>query len=246
MKEKLGRNIGVITLVFLYAYMVLRIFFSGKSTFYIHPDFTLAILVCGLFFAILAFLLVVSLGTKKAWGGDSHSVTINYGKLFLAVLPVALFLIFPAKPLSSQAFLARSIDSTQNQVFSRKVVQTPQFIINTENRSLIDWIRLFSQSNDYAGFVSLKARLTGFVLKDENLPDGYFTLARFVISCCAADARPIGLIVKYDSNLYKLFPDQWLEVRGEFAVEKINGQDKPVLILKDAKSIEIPDNPYIS
>ncbi|MCC7432404.1 TIGR03943 family protein [Candidatus Peregrinibacteria bacterium] len=246
MKERLGKNIGLIALVFLYAYMVLKIFFSGKSTFYIHPDFTLAVLVCGLFFALLAFLLVVSLGTKKSWGADSHSVMTNYGKLLLVVLPVALFLIFPAKPLSSQAFLARSIDSTQNQVFSRRVVQTPEFIINTENRSLIDWIRLFSQSNDYASFTSLKARLTGFVLKDESLPDGYFTLARFVISCCAADARPIGLIVKYDSNLYNLSPDQWLEVRGEFAVEEINGQNKPVLILKDAKTIEIPDNPYIS
>jgi uncharacterized repeat protein (TIGR03943 family) len=157
-----------------------------------------------------------------------------------------MFLIFPIKPLSSQAFLSRSIDSAPGQFFSRKTVQTPEFIINTENRSLIDWIRLFSQSTDYDNFISLKAKLTGFVLKDDQLPEGYFVLARFVISCCAADARPIGLTVKYDQNFNSFQADEWLEVTGKFVVEELNGQKKPVLIIDNAKKIDTPDNPYIS
>lgn len=246
MVKKYFKIIFPILLVALYAMMVLRIYFSGKVTFFVHPDFAIAILMCGAFLLLLTFLLISGIGKIKSDLGASHSFTANAGKTFLAVLPILMFLIFPIKPLSSQAFLSRSIDSAPGQFFSRKTVQTPEFIINTENRSLIDWIRLFSQSTDYDNFISLKAKLTGFVLKDDQLPEGYFVLARFVISCCAADARPIGLTVKYDQNFNSFQADEWLEVTGKFVVEELNGQKKPVLIIDNAKKIDTPDNPYIS
>ncbi|MGN9779686.1 TIGR03943 family putative permease subunit [Micromonospora sp. H33] len=61
-----------------------------------------------------------------------------------------------------------------------------------------------------ASLAGRRVRLTGFV---STSPDGRPLLARIVVSCCAADGRPIkvGLTEKAPAGLV---PDTWIEVTG--------------------------------
>lgn len=64
-------------------------------------------------------------------------------------------------------------------------------------------------------------RVRGFALKKSDyLPDGYFAIGKYVISCCVADAEFTGFIAKYDND--KIIADKWYEVEG--ILEK--GKDK--------------------
>ncbi len=245
MKKKFWpENWWVLPLLAGYAWMILRLYFTGRINFYIHPDFTVLAVITGIVLVLLfACIAIFSVAGR---GALPHHVHGKWWQLMLVIIPLLLALLLPPQPLSSQAFSSRSVDNLVELALSRKVKKPAQFVLNSENRDLADWVRLFGQQTDLSVYAGMKAKVTGFVLRDGNLPDGYFTVARFVISCCAADARPVGLLVRYNLGLYTPVNDQWVEIRGEWQLEEVNGQIQPVLILKEAQKIDIPANPYIS
>lgn len=239
-------NLLIILIVAGYVWMTMRLYFSGKITYYVHPDFAFLDLISGIFLAIVLFLLIVSLGSKTGRATLSNSFSQSKFKFIMSVLPLVLFFIFQPKTLSSQAFATRSITGGGDVGLSRQVEKPAEFVINTEKRELIDWIRLFSENAEPDVYAGMKVHLTGFVIKDGTLPENYFTVARFVVSCCAADARPIGLPVKYDASKFDLKSDEWIDMNGHFEVDEVDGQRQPVIVLTEAKKIEIPANPYVS
>ena len=83
-----------------------------------------------------------------------------------------------------------------------------------------------------------QVRLTGFVLADR--PDG-FVLARLVITCCAADARPIEIIVH--STMHPA-TDTWLDVTGTDAGVDPDQPTFPVLRAAAVTTVPAPANPY--
>lgn len=62
---------------------------------------------------------------------------------------------------------------------------------------------------------------TIFVLHLSELPDNYIMLSRFVITCCAVDAYPIGIPVKLNSSRSNYPVDSWLTVEGVAIAETL-------------------------
>jgi uncharacterized repeat protein (TIGR03943 family) len=83
-----------------------------------------------------------------------------------------------------------------------------------------------------------EVQLTGFVLKQR--PDG-FVLARLVITCCAADARPVEVYVRTDQHPP---PDQWVNVTGTYAGNDPVDATFPLLTATAIVPVEQPTNPY--
>jgi uncharacterized repeat protein (TIGR03943 family) len=86
--------------------------------------------------------------------------------------------------------------------------------------------------------------LTGFVT---SAPDGQPMLARIVLTCCAADGRPIkvGLV----GNTPNTVPaDTWVRVVGTYAARRdkdpVNGADVPYLHVSTWQEIDAPKDPY--
>ena len=67
------------------------------------------------------------------------------------------------------------------------------------------------------------------------MPDGYFAIGKYAISCCAADAGFTGFIAKYDNS--KITADKWYEVEG--ILEK--GKDKEEYDIMYIKVINIKE-----
>jgi len=69
-------------------------------------------------------------------------------------------------------------------------------------------------------------------------------VVRFTLSCCVADARPIGLMVENVIDA-ELAQDTWVEVKGHFEVRSIEGIDTPVIIPDSIVVTDQPEQPYL-
>ena len=87
-------------------------------------------------------------------------------------------------------------------------------------------------------------QLTGFIAPG---PSNEPILARIVLSCCAADGRPIKLGM--DGNApTTLAADTWVEVVGTYsdrtATDPVNGQDIPYINVETWRQIDPPKQQY--
>jgi uncharacterized repeat protein (TIGR03943 family) len=80
-------------------------------------------------------------------------------------------------------------------------------------------------------------KLIGFVAADV---DGGFELARYTISCCAADAAPVVVRVLGTSGDPPA-RDQWVMVTGRF---RPGGGEIPDLLATSVAQIPAPNDPY--
>jgi putative membrane protein len=80
--------------------------------------------------------------------------------------------------------------------------------------------------------------LTGFV-SDTGSP---FTLSRFYITCCVADAVPIGVHVAGGKRGAKLGKDDWIDVTGVLA----RGHREWIVEAVRIERVKAPSDPYLS
>ena len=91
-------------------------------------------------------------------------------------------------------------------------------IIDANYSELSNYITFAPKADKFKGQT---IRVRGIALKKASyIPDGYFAIGKYAISCCAADAGFTGFIAKYDNS--KITEDKWYEVEG--ILEK--GKDK--------------------
>lgn len=88
-----------------------------------------------------------------------------------------------------------------------------------------------------------RIQLRGFILYEGDEPQ----LARMVVSCCAADARPVK--IGFEGELpAALEQDQWVEVIGEYTPrqgrDEINGELVPYIEVESIANIPTPENEY--
>jgi uncharacterized repeat protein (TIGR03943 family) len=176
---------------------------------------------------------------RLALGGAAAVVTIG--------VTVAM-LVLPPTTLSARTAQQRSVDSAtlSNATGSESAVQLlGSEGVDTSEYGVKDWAALIRQTTDTTALVGKQVELTGFVVPGD---DGSFTLTRFVISCCAVDAQPVGLgVVTGDGDGTGAVPDegQWVTVRGALAANPDQSADARIVV-KAAKITDIaqPEDPY--
>jgi uncharacterized repeat protein (TIGR03943 family) len=89
-----------------------------------------------------------------------------------------------------------------------------------------------------------KVRLTGFLVTGA---DGQQMLARMILSCCAADARPIKVGFA-GSGPTGLADDSWVEVEGTYTdrrvTDPVNGEIIPFIAVTSWRSVPAPKEEY--
>ncbi|GAB4498856.1 MAG: hypothetical protein OHK0052_12860 [Anaerolineales bacterium] len=159
--------------------------------------------------------------------------------LGLVALPVLLGLLAPAQPLGSAALQNRGINPRAPQAPSGRVIesllQTPP-----QDRTLLDWLDLYAYLPNPAAINGQTATLSGFVYKDPALPAHQFYLARFVVTCCTADAYAVGILVE-SPQTPNLRNDDWLQITGKIQVTA----QQLHLIAEKIDPIGAPPQPYL-
>jgi uncharacterized repeat protein (TIGR03943 family) len=91
-----------------------------------------------------------------------------------------------------------------------------------------------------------KVSVTGFIVAG---PKGQTYLARMILTCCAADARPVKVALSGQVP-GQAKPDSWFEVTGRYSrkyvKDEINGERIPYLDVVDYKPVPAPNEQYES
>ena len=90
-------------------------------------------------------------------------------------------------------------------------LSNPYFNITDEvYNELANYISYAQKAEKFEGKT---IKVTGFIQKYASyIPEGYATIGKYSISCCAADASFIGFFFKYDTSKIKSY--KWYEIEG--------------------------------
>jgi uncharacterized repeat protein (TIGR03943 family) len=150
----------------------------------------------------------------------------------------ALPILIPAPSFGARAAAARSAGS----VLAADAL-VPSAPNGDDPIGFVD-IHYASASERYAASLGLvdgtPVKLTGFVTHGPGTPDGGFTLTRFAVFCCAADAIPYSVPVEAGHGaIYE--DDTWLRVTGR--LYDVDGRF--VLRPQMIEPVGEPQDPYI-
>jgi uncharacterized repeat protein (TIGR03943 family) len=200
-------------------------------------------------FLVAAGLLLVAAAVMTLWyelrGGDEHDHDDGHGHsgepwvAWLLILPVFALLLVAPQALGSYAASRTGTALQQVSDFPPMPAGDPAKI------SMLDYASraVFDQGRSIG---DRKVALTGFIMRN---PDGQLYLARMILTCCAADARPVKVGLTGDVPT-GLRADAWLTVTGRFSrrsvKDSINGETIPYLDVVDAQQVAAPNEQYES
>lgn len=210
---------------------ILLIGLQDKLLVYIHPRYVVFTTVLCLA-AVIVVLLSAFFYKKTA---HTHRHSLN--SLMPLILIVSAILLLPPRTLTSSTVSQRFNTSQSGQ-------QTDiDFTGSTLGLSVSDWFQVLNIYED-PNYYSLKqAKITGFIY-DAGLGEDTVWVSRFVLTCCAVDARPVGVPVHVENWADKYNEDDWVTVKGEFKQTETLQGTKIVLHTTSIETIEEPENPY--
>lgn len=225
--------------------LMLKYWLAGKLNLLIHPDYFWLAIAGGLGLLVVAGL--------KGWVllRQRHAIvpTLQHITLFppgfssgLLLATAILGLFFTPRVFASQTALQRGVTDTLGA--TRSQPQSFRSSVRPEERSLVDWVRTLNVYPEPDAYAGQKVKVQGFVIHTPEFPPDYLLLSRFVITCCAADAYPVGLPVKLTQNHQVYPPDTWLEVEGKMITENFGGKRQLTIQGSSLKQISEPQNPY--
>jgi len=240
----MNRLVKTLILFLLGAFLFVRVV-DGTVLYYINQRFVLLTwLAAGGFVLVAASYYLVS-GRHRHAHDHEHGELTWVGALIVA-LPLLLGWLVPPRPLGAAAIGNREINlgslGSLSSIAPPQAGETMGLVAGEKN--ILDWLNDFQRSSNPADFAGQEAHLIGFVYRDGRFADNTFMVARFTVSCCVADAAPVGLIVQWP-DAASLPADQWVDVTGHFAVGTFAGQQIPILVADAITLTEPPAQPYL-
>ena len=234
---------------------------GGTLAFYISQRFAWLSLVAALLFILLALTMAYRLIDGRRF--SSEAATQNFGAvaaseprrpssvvaharisalgLAIVAIPAVLGLLVPARPLSASAIESKGIGLSA-PVRPGNTVQAQR----TQNgpKSILDWLRDFSRTEDLSKFNGQQTDVIGFVYKDPRSKENEFWVSRFAISCCVADATALGLLVQ-TPDAKTLKADNWVRVTGKLQLGEFAGEKMPMIVAEKIEPAPQPNQPYL-
>ena len=112
--------------------------------------------------------------------------------------------------------------------------------------TVLDWASLLRQTTDVAFYADKPVDVVGFVTADPDDPENVYYVSRFIVTCCAVDAQPVGVPVYAPNWQQDLAVDDWVQVTGSFGVNPSSSSTQSIAVTADTVTpIEEPDEPYL-
>ena len=182
-------------------------------------------------------------GTAAEPAYEEHDEHADHGHsgeprvAWLLLLPVLGLLLVAPPALGSYAANRSGMSLQEQSDFAPLPAGDPAKIsvLDYASRAIFD---------DGRSLGDRRVQLSGFV---SAAPDGGFYLTRMILSCCAADARPIKIALqgRLPDGLKR---DTWLRVTGKYmpktTKDPINGERIPFIDVLEAETISPPSEQY--
>ncbi|MGF1677125.1 MAG: TIGR03943 family protein [Rivularia sp. (in: cyanobacteria)] len=230
-----------------WGFLMLKYWLTQELYLLIHPNYFPLVVVAGIVLVIIGIAKGVELLRQRGATPNVQHMNLippRLGSVLLIAVAILGFVVAPPVFASDKALQKGVTDlSTGN---SRLQPQSFRASIRPEERSLVDWSRTLSVYPEPDAYTGQRAKVTGFVIYPPDLGNEYLFLARFVLTCCAADAYPVGLPIKLPQGQTReqFKKDSWLEIEGKMATENLAGKRQLTVISNTVKPISRPKNPY--
>jgi uncharacterized repeat protein (TIGR03943 family) len=225
--------------------LLLKYAIDGTLYILVHPSYYLLVTVTGCCLLLIGLLQAWRLYRGKIAKLEiPHSSLLPQGVTTMLLLSTAIAgLIITPKLFTSKAAFQRGV-SAEAVTVTRSKTEAFHTNVNPEAKTLVDWKRTLDNYPEPDAYLGQKARINGFVLYPPGIPPQHLMLSRFVITCCAADAYPVSIPIKFTGDSKQYPQDTWLEVKGKAIVETFAGSRQFVIEASEIKSIPVPKNPY--
>lgn len=228
----------------------LSIFFASKAAngqllWYINARFVPLTIFGIIMLAILAqtiFSEIKRSRQREQQGEHNHDHTPAPAALWMLLVPLLIGILIPPRPLDSSAFATKGFNTSAPLLSADSSTQL--FETASEERNVLDWIKLFNYEQDIAQFLGQKASVIGFVHFDEQLSGNQFFVSRFVVSCCAADGFAIAMAAEWD-DASALQQDSWVLVKGDIDSIMLNDRRVPMIVVESVQEVPVPNQPYL-
>lgn len=223
---------------------------SGAVLFYINERFQ-PLIVFG-----AAAALALAAGALWRWPAapahdHAHDHDHDHGPgrgwawgLAWVALPLALGLLVPARPLGAGALDRKGVNTTGGSLPAGGAGAAVPLQIAPEARTILDWVRAFNYAEAPASFDGQTADVIGFVYHNPDLGAGQFMVSRFIVTCCAADASGVALLVAWPQAA-DLAENSWVRVRGPVQAAQLDGRPIPLIQAAAVEPTAQPEHPYM-
>lgn len=210
---------------------------TGNLDNYINQRFAWLVVVGALLFIVLGLTTLHSSLNPVRSGHDHHHhhYHITWDILLVAAFPLLLAILIPSRALGIEAV---------NGGVSFNPVGVAGVTRNPLDRNILDWLREFDRASTPAQFNGTAVDAVGFVYREPIHPAGGFMLARFTMSCCVADAFPIGMPV-IAAGADEFAAGEWLRVAGELKATTFGPEIMPVVYASEVERVDEPRQPYL-
>ena len=228
---------------------------TGRLGLYIHPRYyvftTIMAVLAGV--VLVAALIIVPKDEEHAADPEDrlHSEPtrpagrwVPFAGSLLVVLSVAVaLLVLPPATLTTATAEQRDINAGGTPAAGADPVPLDG---DSASFTVKDWADLIRQGAGPDYFADKTADVVGFVTADQDDPDNVFYVTRFVVTCCAVDARPVGVGVYDPGWRDRVALDQWVRVSGRFVANpSIASEQTIVLRPAEVEPSTQPAEPYV-
>ena len=232
---------------------------TNQLILYIHPRyivFTVIMTVLGL------VLVIASFGRAPEHKHDHdhdhdhdhedaaprgyHRAISVVGTVVTLVMATALVVVPPAT-LTTATANQRVINSTQVGSRTKTVDSAASAPAGAFARfTVLDWSSLLRQTTDASFYRDKAANVVGFITTDRDDPQNVFYVSRFVITCCAVDAQPVGVPVFLPNWQNRFAADHWVKVSGSFQTNPSTKSQQSIALVPTATTkVDQPSEPYL-
>ncbi|PRY70137.1 putative repeat protein (TIGR03943 family) [Glaciihabitans tibetensis] len=221
---------------------------NNQLILYIHPRyvvFTVVMAAVALVLVVASFLL--RLGHNHDEPPTRAAARLSTIASLLAVAVAVAMIVVPPATLTSATVAQRDINSSGVGA----EVQSVDAAADSSDAvfaafTVLDWASLLRQTSDTSFYASKPVDVTGFITEDANDPDNVFYVSRFMITCCAVDAQPVGVPVYLPGWRDQFAVDDWVQVTGEFVPNASQSSTEQVALLPAAVTpVGEPSEPYL-
>lgn len=227
LKNKQFYEFLICTFYFLFFALIV---FTGNYKIFV-KKFYLPYILIGIFI-LIPLILIVAKKIEKFKEVNVYDIF----SFLIFLFPLLLALIVRPSNLPTYAALKRGI---QTEFSSQEILKSLQERIETEGKyKKLTIKQLLALSKSKPDEINNKdVSVEGMVYKEG---EEKFLLIRFLITCCAADATPLGIEVEYEKT-NDLKNEEWVKVKGNAKIE--NGKIK--IYAEDVEKTQVPSDPYL-
>lgn len=222
---------------------------NGQLTWYINSRFIPLTFFGIVFLAVLAQVIFAEIKRSRQHDNEEehdHDHEHDHApapiNLWFMLVPLLIGVLIPARPLDSSAFATKGFNTNSPLVSADSSAQI--FETDSEERNVLDWLKLFNYEDDTSQFVGQEASVIGFVYFDETLSENQFFVSRFVVSCCSADGFAVAMPAEW-TGAATLEQDSWVLVKGSIKSVTLSGRDVPMVVAESVQAVPVPNQPYL-